>query len=1264
MNGNTSIPLADQLTATQKKALKLDGSMAIAAGPGSGKSTTLVVRYLKAVRACDYDVSRVLAVTFTKKAAAELSKRIRDKVRLLAAGRAVLDASSDDAARWADVLDHLPDAWVTTLHGFCQRYLATLPPDKDLGYRFAVIESEAPNHPAGDVIDALIAEAALAGGAGTDALRDVYDWVVRFGENDLKKRLSMLLRHRHVADAWARSEKRTDDDLRRIGKALHGTCTALDRRSRERSWRRLEARVVANPLHRARLVEAARAILEIQVPKPRGDTGVAKLLQGLRELLEHLESADGGGLAVQMMKWPSVDGVPRIPSPKKCDSETCERWKNAWTTFHRRTFGLLKLDELNGLEADGESEIALDSLFDPQRPGLENSLRRIYEECLEMLREAMRAANLVDFDGLIDVTLERLEATAAGGAMRRPFKFVLIDEFQDTDPRQWKLAQLLCPHPTDGNGVGEGLCLVGDAQQAIYAFRQGDVETFRKAVRDVGNGGRGSELQLDTNFRSTPTLVAFNNQLATGLFPGAGMTPEPFEAVVLPMEAHRGVEASSASRLLFIVEKAKTADERRHAEALRVASLIHDEIVGKWPVHLGNVSERPARLGDIAILMPKRTGLADLESALGATNIRYRTLGGVGFFAQAEVKMLVAVLAWIANPSDDVALLGIVRSALFGVDDGLLAALRPKDARIGLRRRFRENHLAACALTSDERARLLALDATLTRWSRLAASLPASSLLEVVIRDTGVRFAVGHADPSGRAEANMDLLLSKIRGLEDEGEGSYATLARSFVQSIEDDERGSQADPPIDGEAVTLMTIHGSKGLEFPIVILFDMGAKPSTRTDESPPPWVGRVGNEEVISVEIPNDKDSGLQKLMKNLSSHKDEAERARLLFVATTRAEDHLVVTGSVEKDAPDKKTPLEAFERALGIDLLEPGVLVLDSVDGGRPVNVEIRCGVSDEGATEVAMPSLTWVDPGVDDVVVSTTKDAIHVRAYLRPTMFGKAKACSRRWFLESALRAPGEEPWKMRGAEGPKTGVRANVRGNAIHAAFESLAFGRKPSDPIGGTAAASGSKATPRDHIDVACMIAGIADASDVKEIRTLVERAEKAFAAWDIGARILTAKPGEVRSEQSVSFEVDGLEVAGTLDLLYVPEGDGPVYVVDYKSDGGAEIPDTVEKARAKGYADQLVLYCVAIARLLRRPVEGWLFLTATGRPLKVIGDDEIRRGEAEVAALARSARLGYPKTTDASHCEACVHLRPGRCGGVGSSSEAPPDDDGADV
>ncbi len=166
MNGNTSIPLADQLTATQKKALKLDGSMAIAAGPGSGKSTTLVIRYLKAVRACDYDVSRVLAVTFTKKAAAELSKRIRDKVRLLATGRAVLDASSDDAARWADVLDHLPDAWVTTLHGFCQRYLATLPPDEELGYRFAVIESEAPNHPAGDVIDALIAEAALAGGGG------------------------------------------------------------------------------------------------------------------------------------------------------------------------------------------------------------------------------------------------------------------------------------------------------------------------------------------------------------------------------------------------------------------------------------------------------------------------------------------------------------------------------------------------------------------------------------------------------------------------------------------------------------------------------------------------------------------------------------------------------------------------------------------------------------------------------------------------------------------------------------------------------------------------------------------------------------------------------------------------------------------------------------------------------------------------------------------------------------------------------------------
>jgi hypothetical protein len=191
-------------------------------------------------------------------------------------------------------------------------------------------------------------------------------------------------------------------------------------------------------------------------------------------------------------------------------------------------------------------------------------------------------------------------------------------------------------------------------------------------------------------------------------------------------------------------------------------------------------------------------------------------------------------------------------------------------------------------------------------------------------------------------------------------------------------------------------------------------------------------------------------------------------------------------------------------------------------------------------TEGATPSLLWVDPEVGDVEHPRSDDEIHVRAFLRPTMFGKAKACARRWFLESALRAPADEPWKARGADRPQSGVRANVRGNAIHAAFESLAFGRRPSDPIGGSAAGAGKKATPRDHIDVACTMAGIADASDVKEIRTLVERAEKAFEAWDVGARILAAKPGEVRSEQAVSFEVEGLEVAGTLDLLFAPEGD----------------------------------------------------------------------------------------------------------------------------
>jgi ATP-dependent helicase/nuclease subunit A len=362
------------------------------------------------------------------------------------------------------------------------------------------------------------------------------------------------------------------------------------------------------------------------------------------------------------------------------------------------------------------------------------------------------------------------------------------------------------------------------------------------------------------------------------------------------MQAHRAAVGAD-SRVLFIVEKAKTADERRHAEALRVASLIRDEIVGKWRVHLGKDPSARETCGT-SRLLPKRTGLAGLEKALGAASLRYRTLGGVGFYAQAEIKMLVAVLAWVANPGDEVSLLGMLRSPLFGMDDGLLAALRVTDAKVGLRRRFSSAHLADCAVTAAERSRIAEVDASLTRWWRLAASLPASSFLEVVIRETGARFSMGHADPSGRAEANMDLLLAKIRGLEEEGEGAYATLARAFVQSIEDDERGSQADPPIDGEAVTLMTIHGSKGLEFPIVVLFDMGSPPSGDEKGSPPPWVGRVEGRELTLVELPHDNGTGLHNLMKTLKSHKERAERARLLFVATTRAEDHLVITGSVK------------------------------------------------------------------------------------------------------------------------------------------------------------------------------------------------------------------------------------------------------------------------------------------------------------------------------------------------------------------------------
>ena len=1218
--------LIHRLSDVQRAATRLDLGQAVTAGAGSGKSTTLVVRYLLALRASQFDVHRVLAVTFTNKAAAELQRRIRHNVLLLARGEARLDESiptspDSDRAAWLRVADLLPESWITTLHGFCQRWLRQGTPDKELGANFQIIGDEGVGHPAREVVETYLDRLVMSPARGALSA-DLKSWLEYEPLTNLADRLESLLRKRHLASPWARSlESRTAVDVERLADSLKTSVDTQNRRERKRAesrWRLQVSNDSACRMQMAAQLDCVTAFSEIKFSRASRSKVVIESITALRHVLMNLNfTADDLETAMSLRRSVLDEGKPAPTAALK---------DGPWKARFRE---LLAVSEkvLGAWTDDG----GIAKLKVHHDLGLEKALARLYLHCVPELEQRMRAENRIDFEGLIDHALSRLESRSEASPT---FEHVLVDEFQDTDPRQWRLVNALSPNL-------DGVCIVGDDKQSIYRFREGDVETFRLAtgiIRDKSRDG-AAVVELNENYRSTAALVGFSNQLSREIFPDPDRdeTAEPFESASSPMVSRRTDGISVHSHIEVRVLGGIHREAARRAEMSHVAELIETEILDRWQVHDGNGGVRPAKANDVAVLMAKRTGLESLETALARRALKFRTISGTGFYGRPEVKECCALLAWVADVEDSAATLGLVRSLMVGLSDTILAKACAARSKGSLWKKLtRCARDATTLLTVEERSSLEEALALLDRWRNLSGVLPASALLDVVIRESSLRFSLGQLDPSGRSEANVDQLIRVVQSREDEGDASFATLAREFRALIEEDTKTSQADPPSEEHAITIMTTHGSKGLEFPIVILVGLGDT-VTVSGPSLDPIRFRVSADEVQLVVPLKSRDSKqackLSSLAASVEKAKGRAESARLLYVAVTRAQDHLVLVGS---DAGQKraKGALASVLSALNaqLDVPEVEVPILDME--GALVLVR-KC----EGATELdghARKDLRGILESIE-IGVGEARPRLEFmyRVPLRPTAFATAMGCPRKFFLEQGLGAPASKAYLGHNVSADSTHARSlspTMRGNAIHAAFEALAAGRLPSEDV-----------------DWACQSAGIFERRHVEDIRALVMRAETGFLAWDLGQKIRNALLGEVRSELTVSLDIEGLPVMGTMDLLYAPAGDGPAYVIDFKSDVARDLGEARTSIEKKGYRSQVALYCVAARRILGRPVEGYLFFTALGSEVHVVGASELEAAESSLRVLSGAARAGFPKTSDPQLCLSCEHLSAGRCGGA---------------
>jgi ATP-dependent helicase/nuclease subunit A len=531
---------------------------------------------------------------------------------------------------------------------------------------------------------------------------------------------------------------------------------------------------------------------------------------------------------------------------------------------------------------------------------LDQCLRRITRWAAQQVLDAATRRRLdgrLEFHDLLVLARDLLRHhPQARAALHAKYQRLLLDEFQDTDPIQIELAvRIAGGEPADAESwedvdVPPGrIFVVGDAKQSIYRFRRASIATYLNA-----QGHLGERQSLRTNFRSVAPVIGWVNDVFGKLIvpvdkgqpdyeplapyrPDTGAGPA---VIILGSEPHNGKSNAAALRELEAADVAAVV-----AQALDGGWQAYDERLGAW---------RPAKHNDIAILVPSRISLPFLEDALDAAGIPYRAEASSLVYQSSEVRDLLACARAIADTSDNLALVTALRSPLFGCGDDDLWNWRRADGRF---------HLHSTTDSELDTGPVGSALAYLRRLHYDSRWMTPSEILGAIIADRRM-LEVAATQPRTRDSwRRLRFVADQARAWSEVSHGGLrAYMAWADHQGQEAARVAESVLPETDANAVRVMTVHAAKGLEFPIVILSGMSAQPYNGYGVRLL-WPPDGGYE----VRLASGVQTGDFETAVPIDEQMDELEKLRLLYVAATRARDHLVV--SLHRSA-DSKTQTAA------------------------------------------------------------------------------------------------------------------------------------------------------------------------------------------------------------------------------------------------------------------------------------------------------------------------------------------------------------------
>jgi ATP-dependent helicase/nuclease subunit A len=790
------------------------------------------------------------------------------------------------------------------------------------------------------------------------------------------------------------------------------------------------------------------------------------------------------------------------------------------------------------------------------------ALLRLYDHALAHYKRAKRERQALDFDDLEAQALQLLrEHPDARAYWQGQIRALLVDEFQDTNGRQRDLLDIL-------NGDAGRLFIVGDGKQSIYRFRGADVTVFRQEREAIDTRGAGFELA--TSYRAHRGLVEALNAL---LRPVLGEKDDPERPYVEPFAAIQPHREEAAGGLtppyvelhLAVGTKSDGAlDRAARVLAARLATLVEGEDItlAGHDAEERHTQKRPLDYGDVAILCRASTAFPPYEDALEEAGIPFLTIAGRGFYDRAEVRDLLNALQALAQPSDDLALAGLLRSPAMGLSDMALYRLREAQRGRDLPSLWALLSGYDISFLEEEAQQAAEARAIIGRLHGMVGRVPVADVLKAFLDATAYRAALLRAGQA-RAANNVSKLLADAHASDIVGVGAFV----AYLAELRDVAPREGEARAIAAGAVQIMSVHQAKGLEFPVVCIGDVargtprgrGVLIDAELGVVPPLSDERLltapgGTREFQKVS------SAAYRLAQERDQDQDAAESDRLLYVAATRAREMLLISGTVgarKSGALSMHGWLDRLDAGLGLTNQAPlcdangaAVRHFDLEAGSQPVHCVIyepEADLASAVAIEEPLPTLS-LPPDLD---------------MLAPVGAGRLEMDEA---LRDADRDPPRRVWHVV-PQSDRPRAPSWVVGKLVHLALEHWVF---PGDEGTDFHAWAASQARGWGLTDEAAVQDAVRRAGD------MLTR----FQASPLHADMIAAER-RLHEVPYSRLSEDGTLESGAIDALY--RSDGRWVLVEFKTDrvaGRAHLERTLER---EDHVQQVARYVEAAEHLL---------------------------------------------------------------------------------